>query len=91
MHYESVEACWSQPSIAVDQAVETEEAETEEKYQVFGLSTDMDGEASMEVQIVRCGEEEGGSIREMILCGRVHLLITKYILSTFWAPTYAAS
>lgn len=59
MHYESVEACWSQPSIAVDQAVENEEAETEEKYQVFGLSTGMDGEASMEVQIVRCGEEEG--------------------------------
>ena len=37
--------------------VEIEDAETEEKYQVFGLSTGMDGEPSMEVQIVRCGAD----------------------------------
>lgn len=58
MHYESVEACWSQPGIAVDQAVETEDAETEEEYQVFGLCTGMDGEPSMEVQVVRCGADD---------------------------------
>lgn len=38
--------------------METEEAETEEKYQVFGLSTGVDGEPSMEVQIVRCGADD---------------------------------
>lgn len=52
----------SQPSLALDQAVEDEEAKLEEKYQVFGLGTGIGDEPLTEVQTARHGEEEGEEV-----------------------------
>lgn len=53
---EPIGASQSQHSTALDQAVE---AKLEEQCQVFGLSTGIGGEPSMEVQTAGHGEEEG--------------------------------